>query len=222
MNVLIVYWHPEPQSFNHAMLETAVHTLREAGHSVQVSDLNAMDFQAASNRANFETVKNPAYFIPQAEEEFATETGGFAPEVEAEIAKLEWCDLMVWQFPLWWFGLPGVLKGWVDRTYARGRIYGAGRTYENGSQRGKRAMLSLTTGGPPEAYEPGGVNGDMMGVLRPIQRGMFRYVGFDVLAPHIVYGPARMDDAGRKAELARFAARLGQIGDETPLDVGQY
>ena len=62
----------------------------------------------------------------------------------------------------------------------------------------------------------------MMGVLRPIQRGMFRYVGFDVLAPHIVYGPARMDDAGRKAELARFAARLGQIGVETALDVGQY
>lgn len=222
MKALLVYWHPEPQSFNHAMLETAREALASAGAEVQVSDLNAMNFAAASNRANFETVKNPAYFTPQTEEEYATETGGFAPELEAEIAKLEWCDLMVWQFPLWWFGLPGVFKGWVDRTFARGRIYGPGRTYGNGSQKGKRAMLSLTTGGPPEAYETDDINGDMMGVLRPLQRGMFRYVGFDVLAPHIVYGPARMDDSERKAELARYHARMKNIASEQPIDPGTY
>ena len=47
-------------------------------------------------------------------------------KAKAEIAKLEGCDLMVWQFPLWWFGLPGPLKGWVDRVFAMGRTYGNG------------------------------------------------------------------------------------------------
>jgi len=46
---------------------------------------------------------------------------------------------MIWQFPLWWFGLPAVLKGWVDRVLAMKRTYGGGRIYETGVFRGKRA-----------------------------------------------------------------------------------
>ncbi len=204
------------------MLETAERTLREAGHTVQVSDLFAMNFDAASTRANFTTASEPAYFRPQIKEEHATATGGFTPELEAEIAKLQWCDLMIWQFPLWWFGLPGVFKGWVDRVFVRGRIYGPGMTYENGSQSGKRAMIAMTTGGPDTAYTADGINGEMMGVLRPIQRGMFGYLGFDVLQPHIVFGRARMDDAERQAVLAAYAERLKGIAAEQPIDAGRY
>lgn len=71
-----------------------------------------------------------------------------------------------------------------------GRTYGAGRFYKEGVFRGKRAMLSLTTGGPSEVYEKGGWNGDIEAILRPIQRGILEFVGFSILAPHIVYGPA--------------------------------
>ena len=69
-------------------------------------------------------MKNPDFFKQQIEEMYATEAGGFAPDVESELRKLEWCDLMVWQFPLWWFGLPGIMKGWVDRVLVMGRTYG--------------------------------------------------------------------------------------------------
>ena len=94
---------------------------------------------------------------------------------------------MIWQFPLWWFSVPGILKGWVDKVFAFNRVYGRGRFYEKGLFRGKRALLSLTTGGSGEAaYQPGGFNGDINGVLRPIQRGMLEFVGFDVLKPQIV------------------------------------
>src|SRR5579864_3621873 len=81
-------------------------------------------------------------------------------DVETEIEKIEWCDLMSWQFPLWWFELPGILKGWVDR------------------------------------------------VCRPIHRGMLQFVGFEVLALQITYGPVRMDNSQRKQLLAAYADRL--------------
>jgi NAD(P)H dehydrogenase (quinone) len=146
-----------------------------------------------------------------------------ASPYEAEIAKLEAADLMIWQFPLWWFSVPGVLKGWVDKVFAFNRIYGRGRFYDKGLFRGKRALLSLTTGGSGvDAYQPGGFNGDINGILRPIQRGMLEFVGFDVLKPQIVYGPAQITEEQRKTQLAAWRERLKQIAQEEPIAVGQY
>ncbi|HEX9157266.1 MAG TPA: NAD(P)H-dependent oxidoreductase, partial [Syntrophales bacterium] len=175
MKVFIVYAHPEPKSFNGALFRTAQDVFREGGHEVQVSDLYAMGFNPVVSRKNYTSVKDPDYFKPQIEDMHATESGGFAPDIEAEIRKMEWCDFMLWQHPLWWFGLPAILKGWVDRCFAMGRTYGGGRLYENGVFKGKRAMLSITTGGPAEAYAKGGFNGDIHAVLRPIHRGIFSF-----------------------------------------------
>jgi NAD(P)H dehydrogenase (quinone) len=129
---------------------------------------------------------------------------------------------MIWQFPLWWFGLPGILKGWVDRVFAMGRTYGGERLYGNGVFKGKRALLSLTTGGPPPAYVRGGFNGDILAILRPVHRGMLQFVGFDVLAPQIVYGPVRLEQGQRAERLASYAERLKAIAGEPPVEVGIY
>ena len=222
MRVFIVYWHPEPQSFNATMFRTACETLAAAGNEVRTSDLRRMRFDPVSSRKNFTTVKDPNYFKQQVEEIEATEVNGFAQEIESELTKIEWCDLMIWQFPLWWFGLPAMLKGWVDRVFVMWRTYGGGRFYQSGVFRGKRALLSLTTGGPEDAYRKGAFNGDMAGILRPIHRGMLQFVGFDVLAPHILYGPARLTEEQRKQLLATFSARLQRIDRESPIDVGIY
>jgi NAD(P)H dehydrogenase (quinone) len=220
---LVILAHPERHSFNGAMADAAVETLREQGYDVAFSDLYRMGFDPVSDRRNFATVKNADYFKQQVEEDHATETDGFAPDVEAEIAKLESAELMIWQFPLWWFSVPGVLKGWVDKVFVFNRIYGRGRFYDKGLFRGKRALLSLTTGGSGEAaYLPGGFNGDINGVLRPIQRGMLEFVGFDVLKPQIVHGPAQATEEQRKAHLAAWRERLKQIAQEEPIAVGQY
>lgn len=222
MNVFVLLAHPEPRSFNGAMFRQAVTTLRATGYVVDTSDLTAMGFDPVSGRGNFRTVKNADYFDQQAEEQHATETGGFAADVEAEIRKVEACDLMIWQFPLWWFGLPGVLKGWVDRVFAMGRTYGYRRIYDRGVFRGKRAMLSLTTGGPAKSYVRGGYIGDMDAILRPIHRGILEFVGFDVLAPQIVYGPAKVGHGEREEALLAYADRLRTIAAESPIDVGDY
>jgi NAD(P)H dehydrogenase (quinone) len=222
MRVLIVHAHPEPNSFNGAMTRAAVEALTARGHDVVVSDLYAMNFHAPSDRSNFVTTADDDYFKPQTEEMHATAHDGFAPELEAEIQKLEACDLLIFQFPIWWFGLPAILKGWVDRVFVMGRTYGGGRVYETGVFRGRRAILSLTTGAPPEAWRPGGAHGDIDGVLRPIHRGILQFVGFDVLRPQLSCSPARVGDNERKAMLDDWRQRAGGLFEESPMDVGRY
>lgn len=222
MKVFVVFAHPEPQSFNGALYRLACETLSEAGHTVRTSDLHAMKFDPVSGRHNFTSVHDASFYKQQAEEMHATEVGGFAPEIEAEMQKLEWCDLMIWQFPMWWFGLPAILKGWVDRVFAMGRTYGYGRMFDSGPLRGRRALLSITTGGPESAFQRGGFIGDLHSIVRPIQRGMLRFVGFDVLAPQTSLGAARATDEERRVMLDRYRTRLASIESEAPIDVGEY
>jgi NAD(P)H dehydrogenase (quinone) len=222
MRVFIVYAHAESRSFNGALFQTAQETLRASGHMVVVSDLYAIKFDPVSDRRNFTTVKNADFFKQQIEEMHATEVGGFAPDVEEELCKMEACDLMIWQFPLWWFGLPAILKGWADRVFAMGRTYGGEQFYENGVFKGKRAMLSVTTGGPEAVYQKGGWNGDIQAILRPIQRGILRFTGWQVLAPNIVYAPVRVTVEERQVSLKSWVARLRAIESERPIDVGEY
>ena len=223
MKVLVVLAHPEPASFNAAMAAEAVATLREAGHEVGLSDLYRKAFQPVSDRRNFRSFADPSYFKQQMEERHATEIDGFAADIDAEWALLKDCDLMIWQFPLWWFSLPAILKGWVDRVFAFERVYGGARgIYETGLFHGRRALLSTTTGGPPSAYAPDGFNGDLDAILRPIQRGMLQFVGFDVLRPEVVFQPARLDADQRIEALQAWRERLQAIESEAPVEVGRY
>ena len=222
MKILIVLAHPEIQSMNGAMYRTAVETLQAAGHEVRSTDLYRVAFNPVSDRSNFTSVLNKDYFKQQLEEKHATELGAFSLDIATEQEKLEWCDLMIWQFPLWWFTVPAILKGWVDRVFAYGRVYGEGRCYEKGVFKGKKALLSLTTGGAFEAYQKNGMHGDLEAILRPINRGMLEFVGFTVLAPQVIYGPVRMTPAQREAELADWADRLQGIFSEEPAEVGAY
>lgn len=206
--VFIVLAHPEPRSFNAAMAQRARQDLQAQGHQVTISDLYAMRFDPVSDRRNFTSVKNPDYLKQQIEEMHASEVNGFAADVEAEFQKLKSADVLILQFPLWWFGLPAILKGWVDRVLAMGRVYGGGRWYDNGFGRGKRAMVAMTTGGPQAMYQPGSLNPPMQHLLSPIQHGVFWFNGYHVLDPFIAWGPARLSDEQRAAVLDQFAAHL--------------
>jgi NAD(P)H dehydrogenase (quinone) len=215
MKVFIVHAHAEPQSFNGALTRHAKEVLEAAGHEVKISDLYEMQFDPVSERHNFISQKDGEYFKQQIEEMYATEVNGFAPEILAEMEKLEECDVLIFQFPLWWFSMPAILKGWVDRVFAMGRIYGGGKWYDNGVFKGKKAILSLTTGGPETMYSETGLNGDIHQILFPIQHGILRFVGFDVLPPFIVWSASRLGEDERKAYLERYVQRLLSI-EETP------
>jgi NAD(P)H dehydrogenase (quinone) len=216
LNVLIVYAHPEPQSFNGAMKDLAVETLTAAGHEVIVSDLYAMGFNPVAGRDDITgEPTNPEFFSLQREQTAAYDSGRTAPEIAAEMKKLRRADFVIFQSPIWWFGMPAMLKGWADRVFARGFAYLPGRKYDTGMFKGKLAMVAATTGTSADTYAPDGIDGDILTVLWPVHNGLLRYAGFDVLPPFVAYMPGRVGDDGRKAYLEAYRKRIEEI-DETP------
>jgi len=211
MRVFIVHAHHEQQSFNGAMTQEATNALAAAGHEVIVSDLYAMKFNPVSDRGNFVTVRDSTYLRQQQEEIYAAENNGFASDIQREMDKLFWCDALIFQFPLWWFGLPAILKGWVDRVFAMRRIYGGGMYYDRGVFAGKRAMCSVTVGGQATMYSEYGLNGPIPTILFPINHGILYFTGFTVIEPFIVHAPARLTHEERKEQLASYQQRVLQL-----------
>lgn len=208
MRFLIVHAHPEPASFNAAMTRRATHVLTEAGHQVTVSDLYAMEFDPVSDRRNFQSVANAQFLRLQNEEEHASACNGFVPVLQVEMDKLLRCDLLIFQFPIWWLGPPAILKGWIDRVFAVGRAYGGGRYFDEGRLAGKRAMCSVTVGGPRDVYSGKGVYAEVEDILFPIHRGLFAFTGFSVIEPFVVYAPNRIGQAERQHHIDRYAQYL--------------
>jgi NAD(P)H dehydrogenase (quinone) len=211
---LFVTAHPEPQSFNHALTKEATKQLRSRGFEVRHSDLHALEWQPISDRRNFTSISNPNYLKQQAEEIYATEHDTFAPDIAAEMEKLFWCDVLVLQFPLWWFGMPAIMKGWADRVFAMGKIYGWGQWGDTGKFRGKRAMVSLTTGSPEHLFGDGGLRPPMEAVLLPIHQGIFKFTGFEVLPPFIAWEVAHISQEAREEYLEKYQQTLVQLGQE--------
>ncbi|MGL5094911.1 MAG: NAD(P)H-dependent oxidoreductase [Planctomycetia bacterium] len=218
MRALIVYAQEEPKSFNGAMRDLAVAELTALGMQVEVSDLYAMNFDPVGGKRDFTAVGDPDYFKYAVEQTRASKDGGFVADLKAEQDKLFAADLLVFQFPLWWFGLPAILKGWVDRVLAAGLTYGGGRWYSDGVFRGKRAMIAFTAGGGQGIYKPNALNGDIDQILFPIQHGMLYFVGFDVLPPFAAWSPARISDAERAAYLDAYRERLRAWRSTPPIN----
>ncbi len=101
MRALVVYCHPDPESFNAAICDLVCARLKEAGAELRVLDLYARGFDGALSRAEWRGyLDSPANRAP----------------VEQDAAALEWCDTLIFVYPTWWYGLPAVLKGWLDRV----------------------------------------------------------------------------------------------------------
>jgi NAD(P)H dehydrogenase (quinone) len=192
-------------------MHVGAHAMRADGHEVEVSDLYAMGFDPVSDRRNFATVRDSLRLKQQAEEEFASDNDGFVPELAAEMDKLARCDVLVLSFPLWWLGMPAILKGWVDRVFAAGRANGGGRYYDRGMFAGKRAICAITVGGSPAAYSEVGLYGPLAATLYPIHHGILAFTGFSVVEPFVVHGPARMREEDRQQRLLHYVERLRMI-----------
>ena len=217
MNVLVVYAHPEPTSFNGAMKDVAVDTLSEAGHTVIVSDLYSEGFAAIAGPDDFTERANVERFELGAEQAHAANNDCFSRDIQAEIDRLFQADLLILQFPMWWYSTPAILKGWIDRVFAFGVTYDFGRTWDNGVMQGKRAMLSLTTSAPPSTFLPDGRNGDIEQILWPLHGGVLALCGFDVLQPFIAHSIGWSDDEARSTILQAFADRLRDIESDEPM-----
>lgn len=225
MKVLLVFAHPEPRSLNGALRDVAVQELEAQGHEVRVSDLYAMGWTPTVDRADFPSLTPDERLIPVAASKAAFDTGTLTEDVKAEIEKLLWADTLILQFPLWWFTMPAILKGWIDRVYAYGFAYGVGEhsdrrwgdRYGEGTLAGKRAMLIVTAGGWEEHYSPRGVNGPIDDLLFPINHGILYYPGYDVLPPFVACRVDRLDEAGFETVAESLRERMRTLATTPPI-----
>lgn len=225
VKILLVFAHPEPQSLNGAVRDVAVAELQRLGHEVQVSDLYAQGWKAAVDRDDFPGLSPNERLLVSPASKAAYEAGQLTQDVRDEIEKLIWADVLILQFPLWWFSMPAILKGWVDRVYACGFAYGVGEhsdkrwgsRYGEGVMAGKRAMLIVTTGGWEPHYGARGVNGPIEDLLFPIHHGILFYPGYDVLPPYVVYQTGRIDSAGFESAAKHLRERMRTLATTPPI-----
>lgn len=221
-NILLVHAHPEASSLTRSMVSTARTTFERAGHEVMESDLYGMGWKAVYDAADFTDRVDPERlsFVKESGHAY---TGGTQPaDVVEEQRKLLQADLVILQFPLWWFGMPAIMKGWIDRVWAQGLAYGyrgAGNRhrYGEGGFQGRRAMLSVTTGGPAADYGPRGINGPLDDLLFPVTHGVLFYPGMEVLRTHAVHGTGRMSGDDIRAALDTWSSRLAHVFEEAPI-----
>ncbi len=217
MNVLIIHAHNEPQSFNAALKNLAVDELQSQGHSVQVSDLYAINWNPIASAADFGQRANPEYLTYALEQRKGVDSQSLAPDIRAELDKVLWADLLIFNFPIYWFSTPAILKGWFDRVLVSGLCYGGMRFYDRGGLKGKRAMLSITIGGKPHMLCEGGIHGELQDMLRPILRGTLAYTGLAVLPPFVAWHVPYIKPEQRSAILDEYRQRLQNLDQLTPL-----
>ncbi|WP_416306373.1 NAD(P)H-dependent oxidoreductase [Neptunicella sp. SCSIO 80796] len=220
--VLIVYAHPEPTSLTRQFVIETIATLEQQGHTVLQSDLYGMNWKATFDQHDFpDRVDNDRLSFVQ-ESGHAYSSGQQTRDVIAEQQKLLAADAVIFHFPLWWFGMPAILKGWVDRVFAYGFAYGykgQGNRYRygEGMLKGKRALLSVMAGGPAEEYSARGINGPLEELLFPITHGMLFFPGMDALPTHAVYGTGQLSKTIVEKEIAAWQRRLKHLFDEKPI-----
>lgn len=106
MRILVVHAHPVPESYNRALLDTAVDTLTGKGHQVTLLDLYAEDFDPRLGRQERLDYHDPAAPLPA--------------DLVASVEALRSHEALLFVFPTWCFGLPAILKGWLDRVFRPG------------------------------------------------------------------------------------------------------
>lgn len=211
MNVLILYAHPSPHSFNAALRDAAADEARSLGHDVQVSDLYAQGFEAVAGPRDFVVPEDAGRLHYQSEQRAAALTEGFAPDIAREQARLRWADCLILQFPIWWGGPPAILKGWIDRVCAYGVTYADGTRFATGLFRGRRSLVSVTTGGSERRFSSAGEYGVIDTVLWSIQTLFLGYLGYDLAPPHVCYAAPRIDAAARADQLAALRSRVREL-----------
>lgn len=182
MRLLLVVAHPRRGSLTHRAA-AAFAQAAAGGHKVETADLMAEGFDPVLRVAD--------------EPDWADPAKPWAADVVAEMARIERNEATVLVFPVWWWSMPAVLKGWIDRVWANGWAYG-GRGYPHA-----RVWALALVGGPQTATEDGGFGQAMRAQM---VEGTFRFCG--VAEPRL----ALLHDAAANPDgVVAEAARLGAL-----------
>lgn len=192
MKHLVIYCHPNPQSFNHAIQETYVNSLKKKNHEVKIRNLYELKFQPVLGSEDF----------------VAMQKGSKLKDVEAEQALISWAEMITFISPIWWAGLPAMLKGFVDRVFTHGFAYTIDASGVKGLLKGKKAFIINTTGTPEEMYSASGM---LKSLTQTMSAGIFQFCGLEVVGQKFFGGVPSVSDEVRKkmlGEVERLASEI--------------
>lgn len=163
MTHLIIYAHPNPTSFNHAILDKVIQA--SANHNVIVRDLYQLDFNPTLTWQEFRNTIQQQY----------------KADIAQEHRYFQQADLITLIYPLWWMGFPAILKGYLDRVIAYGFAYKDGKEKSIGLLGDKRVQQFVTLGNPVEEYRR---QGYLQAFEHTLGYGLFSFCGIEKVDMH--------------------------------------
>lgn len=182
MNVLVIYAHPNPDSFNHAILQQFQAGLVSQGHTLEILDLYALGF-------------NP---LLSASDLAALQQGETPPEIRFHQEKVAWAEGLAFIFPIWWSSMPAVLKGWIDRVFSLGFAYAFREEGPLGLLKHRKALLITTAGGDQVFFDQSGIQ---KAIQMTIDLGIFGFTGIAKVQHEFFYNVVQADPEVRKQYL---------------------
>lgn len=161
MKNLIIYAHPNSASLNHFFKETVVESLEKSGQEVVVRDLNQINF-------------NPVFSL---EDMNGQRMGKVANDVQTEQDFITWADQIIFVYPIWWTGMPAIMKGYIDRVFSYGFAYRYDQGVQKGLLTGKKAIIINSHGKSNSEYEAIGMD---KALALTSDTGIFNYCGFEI------------------------------------------
>ena len=185
MKAHIIYAHPNPESFNHAIMQRVQSALVTAEVEHTISDLYAMNFNPVLRASDVKLVQD---------------------DVLDEQQKITKADFIIIIYPVWWTQMPAILKGYVDRVFAYNFAF---QLNESGFPiqllQGRKGIVISTFGSPEEFYES---KGYLAAFEKTVDTGILEYVGIACVA-HLHFGNiARKSNQERKVDLARVESLI--------------
>ncbi|MGV2293199.1 NAD(P)H-dependent oxidoreductase [Trinickia sp. YCB016] len=212
--VHVVHAHPEPRSFCTAMAHEARRLLESRGDDVSFSDLYALNFDPVVRASDFTERADRDYLVYALEQRHALARHAVAPDIQREVDALLSSDILMLVFPLYWFSVPALIKGWIDRCFLSGALYGGKRIYGRGGMAGKRAVVCVTLGGREHMFGAQAIHGELAGgMLRHLLQGTLGYVGYEVLEPFFAWHVPYCSPDERADTLSRWRVFVERLDE---------
>jgi len=186
MKYLVLYAHPNPKSFNNAIKEEVLAKLNKENKSYDVRDLYALNWNPVLKGSDF----------------IAFKEGHPTPDIKTEQDYINAADIIILIHPIWWFGMPAILKGYIDRVFSYGFAYETGKDGIKGLLTGKKVVILNTTGGSETEYNQ---HGFKEAVKKIFQNGVFNFCGLEILEHKFFFAVPTITDTDRKNILAEIA-----------------
>lgn len=161
MKNLIVYAHPNPASLNHFFKQTVVESLQKSGQEIVVRDLNQINFNA----------------VLSLDDMHGQRMGQIANDVKTEQDFITWANRIIFIYPIWWTGMPAIMKGYIDRVFSYGFAYRYDQGVQKGLLTGKQAIIINSYGKSNAEYVAIGMD---KALVLTSDTGIFTYCGLEI------------------------------------------